>query len=246
MAKREHIEDTKKITLPSGISAEIQEITGAAEKILTTDPGASLNKKVNKFILKALVSLDDKPLPENPGEAYDLILNMKTGDRNYLLMKIRMATYGDEVVFNYKCPNCGKTAGYLLNLRERLDDGTLKIHPFRKDTPLKIETSAGIAEVDYMTCRREQWLNEQKEVDPINLVMAFCTSFDGKAPDYKTFENLYARDLNKIRLAGTGLKGGLEPNIELDCLKCGTSYKASLFSIQDFFTPLTTPESIGL
>lgn len=246
MAKREHSEDTRGVQLPSGRVAEIQEVTGAAEKILTRDPGASINKKVNKFILKALVALDDKPLPENPGEAYDLMLDMKTGDRNYLLTIIRMATYGDEVVFNYKCPNCGKTSGYLLNLRERLDDGTIKVYPFRKDVPLRIETSAGVAEVDYMNCRREQWLNEQKEVDPINLVMAFCTSFDGKAPDYKTFENLYAKDLNKIRLAGTGLKGGLDPNIELDCLKCGISYDAPLFSIQDFFTPLTTPESIGL
>lgn len=246
MAKREIVGDTVKFDLPSGISVEIQEINAEAEKVLTNRQNLKSGRWMNKFILKALVSIDGEPIPENEGEATALLLDMKTGDRNYLILRIRMQSYGDELVFNQECPKCKKTAGYQVNLQELLDNGTLKVHPYRDDVPVIVETRAGTAEVDYSTGRTELWLAGQKEIDTIILGMAACKSFNGHPPTYKDFSKLYAKDLNKIRMAFNDLKGGLDSRLELDCLECDSSYDVRLYDIPDFFIPQTTPESIGL
>ena len=185
-------------------------------------------------------------MPENEGEANTILLDMKSGDRNYLLLRIRMQSYGDELIFNYECPSCRKTSGYKINLREYLDNGTLKITPYREDVPLIVETRAGTAEIDYPTGRTEQWLAQQTDFDTVNLALAGCKTFNGHAPVYSEFSKMLVKDLNKIRLAFLSLKGGLDPRIELDCLECGRSYDVMLYQIPDFFIPQTMAESIGL
>ncbi|MBR1602299.1 MAG: hypothetical protein IJ667_02540, partial [Synergistaceae bacterium] len=71
-----------KITLPSGIEAEIKEIDGAAEKALTNQRLLKSGKAMNVLMQKAIVTLNGKPLPQNTGEANALLLDLKTGDRN--------------------------------------------------------------------------------------------------------------------------------------------------------------------
>ncbi len=246
MAKREVTGDVIKFDLPSGTPVEIQEIDGSAEKALTNQKFLKTGRAMNALMLKALVSIDGKPLPENEGEANNLLLDMKSGDRNYLLLRIRMQSYGDEIIFNSECPKCHKTSGYKLNLQEMLDKGELKVYPYRDDTPVIVETRAGIAEVDYMTGRTEQWLSQQKEIDSVIMALAVCKMFNDHAPTYKEFEKMLVKDLNKIRLAFLDLKGGLDPRIELDCLECDNSYNVTLYQIPDFFIPQTTMETIGL
>ena len=246
MARREIIGDIESFNLPSGIPVEIQEIDAAAERALTNKREMSSGRAINKIMLSALVSLNGKPMPDNEGEANVLLLDLKSGDRNYLLLRIRMQSYGDEVIFNSECPHCHKTSGYKINLRECLDNGTLKVHKYRDDVPLIIETRGGTAEIDYSTGRTEQFLAQQSEFDSVNFALAACKSFNGKPPSYKEFSKLPVKDLTKIRLAYLDLKGGLDPRIELDCLECSRSYDTMLYSIPDFFIPATTAESIGL
>ena len=238
--------DTVKIMLPSGIEAEIQELKGRAEQLLTDKVMLKSGQWLNRFMAKALVSLGGKPVPSNQGELISMLLDMKTGDRNYLLLRIRMMSYGDEFVFNYECPKCHKTSGYQLNLQDMLDNDELKIYPYRDDVPILVETRSGTAEIDYMTGRTEQWLASLPKVDTIHLAMAACKSFNGKAPVYKVFEDMYTKDLSEIRKVYANLKGGLDAQIELDCPECDTSNKVMLYAIPDFFTPLTTMDSIGL
>ena len=237
---------TETFALPSGIEVEIKELSGKSEQILADKRELRDGKWLNKFLASALVSVDGKPVPSNHGELVNLLLDMKTGDRNYLMLRVRMASYGEEMQFNWECPKCHATAGYELNLQHLLDDGTLKVYPFRNDMPLIVETRAGIAEVDYMTGRTEQWIAQLKNFDTIYLAMAACSSFNGKPPEYKEFLNMYVKDLTKIRLAFMSLKGGLDPQIELDCPECGSHNKVMLHQIPDFFTPLTMTGSFGL
>ena len=234
-----------KITLPSGIVAEIQELTAEAERVLDDKQEIKSGKWLNKFMAKALVSLDGEPLPKNEGEAISLLLDMKSGDRNYLLLQIRILNYGSEMSFNHECPNCGKVSGYSLNLQEMLDDGTLKVYPYRDDMPIVVQTRGGIAEIDYPTGRIEQWVAGLKKRDRIHLAMAMCSNFNGHPPEYKEFAGLFVKDISEIRKIGNNLKGGLDPTIELDCPECESSYNVMLHEIPDFFTPLTTTDNIG-
>ena len=232
--------------LPSGRPVEIQEFTAVAEKVLDDKQEMRSGKWLNKFMVKAMVSIDGKPIPKNEGEAVTLLLDMKSGDRNYLLVKIRILNYGAEMAFNYTCPKCGKVSGYSMNLEEMLNDGTLKVYPYRDDMPIVFNARNGIAEIDYPTGRTEQWLAGLKNMDRIHLAMAMCSSFNGHAPEYKDFAEMYVKDISEIRKIGNNLKGGLDPSIELDCPECESSYTVMLHQIPDFFTPLTIMDNTGL
>ena len=245
MSKREVASDTLSYELPSGIPVETQEFSAFAEKALTNREELASGRAMNKVLRSALVSYNGAPMPENDGEANTIVLDMKSGDRNYLFLRVRMQTYGDELIFNYKCPDCKRTSGYKINLRECLDDGTLKIYPYRTDVPLQIETRGGIAEIDYSTGRTEQWLIQQDDIDTVKFALARCAKLNGKKPTYKDIEALPVRDLMNIRMAAVDLKGGLDPTIELECLKCGNVFSVQLSQIPDFFIPSTTAASIG-
>lgn len=238
--------DTLKITLPSGRTAEIKEFTAEAERLLDNKQEMKSGRWLNKYMAKALVALDDKPVSSNEGEVVNALLDMLSGDRNYLLLQIRMMNYGSDLTFSYKCPKCGKTSGYSLDLQEMLNDGTLKVYPYREDMPLIVKTRGGIAEIEYPTGRQEQWLASLPNMDRIHIAMAFCRMFNGKPPEYKDFANLFAKDIAEIRKAGNSLKGGLDAEIELDCLECDNSYSVMLYQIPDFFTPLMTTDTAGL
>lgn len=238
--------DTLKFTLPSGRPVEIQEFTAEAERIMDNRQEIKSGRWLNKLMAKALVSLDDKPVSKNEGERISLLLDMLTGDRNYLFLQARMFNYGADMTFNYKCPKCGKTSGYSMNLQEMLDDGTLKVYPYREDVPITLETRSGIVEIGYSTGREEQWLAGLRDLDRIHLAMAMCKSFNGHAPEYKDFAGMFARDITEIRKAGNSLKGGLDASVELECLECDNTYRIMLYEIPDFFTPLTITGNIGL
>ena len=234
-----------KFLLPSGRPVEIQELSAEAERVLDNKQEMKSGKWLNKFMAKALVSLDDKPVPKNEGELISLLLDMKSGDRNYLLLQIRMMNYGSELSFNYTCPKCGKVSGYSMNLQEMLDDGTLKVDPYREDMPIVVETRSGIAEIDYPTGRTEQWFAGLKDIDRIHLAMGMCSKFNGHAPEYKDFAGMFVKDISEIRKVGSNLKGGLNLGIELDCPECDSSYTVTLQQIPDFFIPLTITENTG-
>ena len=239
-----NMEDFEKIILPSEREVEIKELTAEAERILTNKADVKSGRWLNKFIAHAIASIDGRVV-ENNGELINILLDMKTGDRNYLLLRIRMQSYGTKLVFNYQCPQCKKTSGYELDLQEMLDNEILKVYPYRKDVPITVETRGGIAEIDYMTGRSEQWLAMQENIDTIHIAMASCKTFNGKTPEYKDFKNLFTKDITAIRMAAADLKGGLEAQIKLECPECDNEYSVMLYQIPDFFTPITSLENIG-
>lgn len=239
--------DIVKINLPSGEECEIKEFTAEAERILTNKAEIKSGKWLDKFMLYSIHSLNGVLTSENRGEVASRLLDMKTGDRNYLLLRIRMLNYGEEMVFNYTCPECKKTSGYQVNLQELLDNGELKIYPYREDTPLPLEIRGGVVELDYMTGRSEQWLASQKDIETAHIAMAACKSFNEKPPTYKDFSKFYAKDLMKIRTTyNDEFKGGLDPQVELECSKCDNVYKVMLYQIPDFFIPTTMMVNTGL
>ena len=68
-----------KFALPSGRLVEIQELSAEAERVLDNKQEMKSGKWLNKFMAKALVSLDDKPVPKNEGELISLLLDSRAG-----------------------------------------------------------------------------------------------------------------------------------------------------------------------
>ena len=232
--------DYRTVTLPSGIEAVIKPLTGRAEKILTDKQLAKSGATADRFMMECVESIGGA---ENmtPQEKEKALLDMYSGDRNYLLLMIRIEGFGPELYFNNKCPDCKATSGYSANLEEMLEDGTFEILPYGDATRrVELPVSGGYAEIVHMTGAIERRMAKLSEGDLHQLMLLRIGSLNGKTATVKDLENMYGKDLLAIRAAMNEMRGGLVAEIELDCAECGNTYKVPLISIQDFFLPTRT------
>jgi hypothetical protein len=83
--------------------AEVRELTGGDEEAITKARNGGIGKFISTLLASGTVSVgDQKSSPV-------LLSNLLLGDRDTLLLEIRRATYGDEIVWDrYSCPHCGE------------------------------------------------------------------------------------------------------------------------------------------
>lgn len=230
---------TDAFTLPSGTECEIREFDGKTEKLFSDKSLVNSGRVIDLIIARSLVSLDGKTI-SNEHEGEEAALNMLSGDRNFLLVKIRVLNYGPEMYINHRCPVCGEWAGYELNLEEILadeDEPSLTIRPF--NPPVTVELSNGDkAELRDMTGRNERRLAALKEVTALDVEMSCVASINGEKPKRGYFDNLPVRDLSLIRdTYAEKLNGGLDGTIYLTCRNCNAENEVFIASVRDFFAP---------
>jgi len=101
--------------------AVIRKMTGHEEALLY-DPRLSAGQLVTELIRSCLVRLGDL---ETVGA--DVVSQLYTADRNYLLLELRRITLGDRLRASYLCPRCGSDVSVMEDLSQievrRLDEG---------------------------------------------------------------------------------------------------------------------------
>lgn len=101
------------VTLPTGGTAEVRELTGADEERIARIPMKDFVWKQRDAIVRAgLVAIEDEPV--DPKNLPDLLV----GDRESILLAIRIATYGPQMDHKVICPQCESTQEIVLNLDE--------------------------------------------------------------------------------------------------------------------------------
>jgi len=100
-------------------TAEIRELTGVDEEAIAkiSDYGRSLMSILDRATVKIG---DEKATPA-------LLDRLLAGDREYLIIQIRIATFGNEIDLKAKCSNCNETHDYTIDLNNdivinRLED----------------------------------------------------------------------------------------------------------------------------
>jgi hypothetical protein len=106
--------------------ADVRELTGADEEALTKARSGGLGKYIATLLSAGTVSVGGEQASTT------LLSNLLLGDRDMLLMEIRRATYGDEIVWDrYSCPFCGDEFRLSVTLDEipvrRLEDPAARI-----------------------------------------------------------------------------------------------------------------------
>lgn len=101
--------------------AEVRELTGVDEEALTKARQGGIGKFISTLLSAGTVSVGEQKANAN------LLSGLLLGDRDMLLMEIRRATYGDEIVWDqYGCPWCGEDFRLSVTLDEipvrRLED----------------------------------------------------------------------------------------------------------------------------
>jgi hypothetical protein len=83
--------------------AEVRELNGGDEEAITKARNGGIGKFISTLLASGTVSVGDQKA--SPA----LLSNLLLGDRDALLLEIRRATYGDEIVWDrYSCPHCGE------------------------------------------------------------------------------------------------------------------------------------------
>jgi hypothetical protein len=78
--------------LPSGIEADLREMTGAEEEILTNPRLIRSGDAINQVLANCVTRLG-----ENKAPSVKDILDLLSGDRLFLLVRLRHVSLGDEV-----------------------------------------------------------------------------------------------------------------------------------------------------
>lgn len=219
----------------------LRKMTGRDEAILA-DPQHQRNggKLVTELLSSCVIRLGSTDKVSR-----DTISEMYSADRNYLLMKLRTVTFGDELETSYTCPSCGHATQYMEDLSElpiktlgegespddivvELEDGYVdKNGEVYTALTLRLPTGADEAAVSPQM-RKNASLGK-------NALLARCIQSLGDMPKHrlnalgpKIMADLTMTDRRLIDRALNHAAPGVDLIRELECPSCGHEFKTSL------------------
>jgi hypothetical protein len=222
-------------------SGLMRKMTGRDEAILT-DRANQRNggKLVTDLLTSCIVELGDlkQVTPK-------LISKMYSADRNYLLVRLRVITFGPELTANYKCPSCG----YAWETVEDLDELPVTRTESAEDADgIVVELEDGYEDKNGMvhtavtmrlpTGEDESAVAPQMRRNPThgkNALLARCLKSLGEMPEHrlraigpKILADLTMSDRRLIDRALNTAAPGIDLIRPLDCPSCGHEFKQSL------------------
>lgn len=234
------------VTLPSKgliyggkIPAEIslRGMTTRDEKILYASQGANVFQKLLKSCITEPKDLDTNQLIAS--------------DELFLVLQLRMITYGPEYKVDAQCPVCGQTNTYTVMLNELdvnyLDDDFKE--PIEVTLPrsghklaLKILRNSDSDFVDRFSKKFAKTFNlKVQEVEFTARLARYIVAIDGKNVDFETardfVDNMVSRDSAEIRSAMNKILVGVDTRVTVDCASCGEEFTFGMPLTSEFFRP---------
>ena len=217
-------------TLPSGLEAELREMTGAEESLLTNRRLMKDGEGVNQILRNCLVRLGDR----TELAAKD-VLDLLSGDRLFLLVKLRQISFGDEVDLSLACPakDCGEVAGVHI----ALDD--LEVTPYGTEREFIFELPRTKKPVIFtlMDGHMEKRLASLKDPNLHSAMLMRVKEINGKAPNRNSLAELPAFDLNALRAEMQRVDGGIDTTVHMVCTACGARIVTRLEAEPPFLFP---------
>lgn len=181
------------------------------------------------------------------------VYDMCLGDYQYLLLKLRVVTYGADYKMTARCPVCGGTSEIICNLDELevipFDDSLTELMSVHlpvcdKEVELRFQTPRIL---DDISKRKKEILKANPEllVDPgFRLTLeAMIKSVDGKAVNPAALENFVSkmsmRDANLLMQKAVKLNEsvGLSTDFTAKCKHCGSEMLTTFRITGEFFGP---------
>ena len=217
-------------TMPSGIEAEIRELTGAEEEILTNPrlirSGDAINRVLENCILR--LGENDKPTAKN-------MLDLLSGDRLFLLVKLRQVSLGDDVSLDLACSNpaCREANTLAVSLED------LDVTPYtdEREFTIALPASGKTVRFRHLDGHMEKRLAALKEATISSAILMRIIDIDGRPPSKKVVADLSLRDRNVLREAMRASDAGIDTTVETDCIACGTRLRTRLEAEPGFLFP---------
>lgn len=221
---------------------ELTALTGREEELLgQTRPEGPAAALVTEVISRCVRRIGDiSPVP--PEVARRLLV----ADRQFLLLQLRRATFGDLVRAHVVCPwpGCGERVSVefsLADLPVREAEVRAPVHTMTLSAEALAEGDASDAEVCFRLPNGsdQEELSarlEDNEAEALTMLLARCVQRLGsdEAPSYERLSALSARARCEIEERMARLAPKVEQTLEARCAECGRTIVAP-FDIQRFF-----------
>ncbi len=217
-------------TLPSGLEAELREMTGAEESLLTNRRLMKDGEAVNQVLRNCLVRLGDKT-EIAPKDVLDLL----SGDRLFLLVRLRQISFGDAVDLSLTCPakDCGETT----EVRVALDDLEVTSYGVEREFIFELPRTKKPVLFTLLDGHMEKRLASLKDPNLHSAMLMRVKEIDGKAPNKNSLAELPAFDLNALRAEMQRVDGGIDTSIHTVCSSCGARIVTRLEAEPPFLFP---------
>ncbi len=215
-------------TLPSGQEIELVELTGREEELLTNQRLIKSGEAINQVLLNCI-----KRIGENKSPKLDDVLNLLSGDRLFILVKLRQISLGDTVELELICPACKQTGFISVNLED------LAVTPYstEREFTFKLPGSKKQIKFGYLNGHKEKQLVLLKEPSLTSAMLARIISVDGKPPNKKVITELPMRDRSELRREMLKVDAGIDTEVEVICQWCGSRLKTRLEAEPNFLFP---------
>lgn len=234
------------VTLPGGLmrngklikTAMVRELTGEDEEALARVVSAQpLNPFhfIDRLIKRGTVRIGDEP----PSETEKLLPQLLVGDREYLILGIRKATYGNDIeIENWKCPLCGDEATLVMTLDDipvtKLKNSAEDIEfdvKLRKGVVARVRLASGEDQVAIF--EKENLTQAERETVLLSRCIIKLTQPDGTEINFDAFpsmaQKLGVSDRHKILIKlRDGQPGPKYDQIEYKCGACGEGVNVSV------------------
>jgi len=227
---------------PVKAQVELRSMT-ARDEMKRCNPSSSNFKTIADIIEGCMI---EKPAIH----VYDMAL----GDYEYLLVKLRVISYGDEYSIDLTCPYCGKPIDAVAHLDDlevkQLDETkfrdaqSITLPASKKVVTLKMQTPRMLDEIDAKSKEmKRKFKTAEVDFDTLIMLETVIDTVDGEklaGAKMETFINtLPAKDLLKILNSIDTLNSmiGIINKLPVDCDKCGGEVEAHFRYGQEFFRP---------
>jgi hypothetical protein len=217
------------------------------EEALLYDSNLTAGRLVTELIASCLLRLGDLEMVDA-----ELVSQLYTADRNYLLLELRRITLGDRLPAFYQCPRCGGEVAVIEDLSQlevrRLDEGqpladiTMELEDGYLDRDGKLHTEL------VLTLPRgvdEEFVSPMVAKDPLKAQDALilrCIKGFGTLPKaaleaygVKILRDLTLGDRQRLQQALNGQLPGVNFQHPISCGQCGATFEGVL-DVSNFFS----------
>lgn len=216
--------------LPSGSEIELREMTGAEEELLTNQRLIRNGDAVNQVLRNCIIRLGHNSQPDM-GD----VLTMLSGDRLFVLVRLRQISLGDEVELDVVCPNqaCRAKNHVVVNL----NDLQITAYGDEREFVLALPGSGRKVKFVHLDGNKEKRLAQMQEPTISAAMLIRILEIDAAAPSKKALAEMSMRDRAALRAEMLRVDAGIDTNIECDCDSCGGRIRTKLEAEPSFLFP---------
>jgi len=191
------------ITLPGGLfyngkvytTAQVKELTGADEEALSKAMAANNGFHfMDTLLTRGVTHIGD--LPATP----EMLGNMLLGDRDELLIQIRVATYGEYFELEqWTCPHCNQQSDLKFSLARDIERIPLEDNDKYGEPSFEIELRRGAKALvrfptgaDQKACSDPKWTSTERNSEMLRRCVKSITRTDGSVIHVQAFPGAIA------------------------------------------------------